>query len=119
MQRGLRRVSPEGQGIFEGNFRGFDLFGWEGLDGQARLDPFFGGFLLGEVFVGSVMVAGEVEGVVANRRVVVGGQLSVGVAVVLATVGNFPAVVVIPVSKRDPEHVIDNKVSHNYILKVS
>merc|ERR1719320_526009 len=62
---GLRRVSPEVEGIFEGNFRRFDLFGFlglkEGLDEQARLDPFFGGFFgLGEVFA----VGREVEGVV-------------------------------------------------------
>ena len=107
---GLRRVSPEVEGIFEGNFRRFDLFGFlglkEGLDEQARLDPFFGVFFgLGEVF--AVLGVREVEGVVADRRVVVGGQLAVGVAVVVATVGNFPLATadfrVVPVFKLGPE----------------
>ena len=75
---------------------------------MSKLDsiPFSGFFFgLGEVF--AVLGVGEVEGVVADRRVVVGGQLAVGVAVVVATVGNFPLatadVRVVPVFKRGPE----------------
>ena len=59
---------------------------------------------LGEVFV----VAGEVKRVVADRRVVFGGQLAV--AVVVAIVGNSPVAVVVSVFSRAlNRYVIENK----------
>ena len=85
-----------------GTFWGFYFFGFglkEGFYQQARLDSLFRGFF--------VVVAGgrcrDVEGIVGNRGVVVRGELAVGV--VVATVGNFPSIAVVPVFQRGPEIV--------------